>query len=165
MEAPLYLKGRTRKGPSLRETILMHAVSRLVLHPHIQNIQVSWVKVGPRWAQYCLQAGANDMGGTLMNESISRAAGAAHGQELDVATMEMLIHAIGRDPQQRTTLYAPASDERHGCAQLAADLKEPINAPLLPRKREILSNINASASSHNVIARSNATQQSRNVRR
>ena len=142
MEAPLYLKGRTRKGPSLRETILMHAVARLVLHPHLRNIQVSWVKVGPRWAQYCLQAGANDMGGTLMNESISRAAGAAHGQELDVATMEALISAIGRDPQQRTTLYASASEERHACAIDAADLQEPVNAPLLPRKREILSNIN-----------------------
>ena len=137
MEAPLYLKGLTRKGPSLRETILMHAVSRLVLHPLITNIQVSWVKVGPRWAQYCLQAGANDMGGTLMNESISRAAGAAHGQELDVATMEKLIGAIGREPQQRTTLYAPASDERHACAGQAADLQPPINAPLRIKKRDV----------------------------
>ena len=136
MEAPLYLKGRTRKGPSLRETILMHAVARLVLHPHIRNIQVSWVKVGPRWAQYCLQAGANDMGGTLMNESISRAAGAAHGQELDVDKMETLIRAIGRDPQQRTTLYAPADAERHACAKVAAVLQETVNAPLLLPRRE-----------------------------
>jgi FO synthase len=136
MEAPLYLKGRTHKGPSLRETILMHAVARLVLHPHIRNIQVSWVKVGPRWAQRCLQAGANDMGGTLMNESISRAAGAAHGQELDVDKMETLIRAIGRDPQQRTTLYAQASAERHACAKVAAVLQEAVNAPLLPPRRE-----------------------------
>ena len=82
MEAPLYRKGLARKGPTLREAILMHAVARLVLHPHFRNIQVSWVKLGPRWAQACLHAGANDLGGTLMNESISRAAGAAHGQEL-----------------------------------------------------------------------------------
>ncbi len=135
MEAPLYLKGRTRKGPSLRETILMHAIARLALHPHIRNIQVSWVKLGPRWAQHCLQAGANDMGGTLMNESISRAAGAAYGQELDVATMETLIRAIGRDPQQRTTLYAPASAERQGCAKVAAALQEAVNTPLRARMR------------------------------
>ncbi len=136
MEAPLYLKGRTRKGPSLRETILMHAVSRLVLHPHIRNIQVSWVKVGPRWAQQCLQSGANDMGGTLMNESISRAAGAAHGQELDVATMEALIRAIGRDPQQRTTLYAAADAERRSAAKNSAALEAVVNTPLRSPRRE-----------------------------
>lgn len=136
MEAPLYLKGRTRKGPSLRETILMHAIARLVLHPHIRNIQVSWVKLGPRWAQHCLQAGANDMGGTLMNESISRAAGAAHGQELDVNAMEKLILAVGRDPQQRTTLYAPANAERQACAKAAVALKETVNTPLSPQRRE-----------------------------
>ena len=135
MEAPLFLKGRTRKGPSLRETILMHAVARLVLHPHIRNIQVSWVKVGPRWAQYCLKAGANDMGGTLMNESISRAAGAAHGQELDVDIMEALIRAIDRNPQQRTTLYSPADAERHTCAKNSAPLKDPVNTPLRPQRR------------------------------
>ncbi|MDQ3259522.1 MAG: 5-amino-6-(D-ribitylamino)uracil--L-tyrosine 4-hydroxyphenyl transferase CofH, partial [Pseudomonadota bacterium] len=135
MEAPLYLKGRTRKGPSLRETILMHAVARLVLHPHIRNIQVSWVKVGPRWAQHCLQAGANDMGGTLMNESISRAAGAAHGQELDADAMQALILSIGRDPQQRTTLYASASAERQACAKVAAALQEAVNTPLRAQMR------------------------------
>jgi FO synthase len=136
MEAPLYLKGRTRKGPSLRETILMHAVARLVLHPHIRNIQVSWVKVGPRWAQRCLQAGANDMGGTLMNESISRAAGAAHGQELDLATMEALIREIGRVPQQRTTLYVEADVERHAAAKNSAALEEVVNTPLRATRRE-----------------------------
>ena len=97
MEAPLYLKGQARKGPTLREAILMHAVARLVLHPHFRNIQVSWVKLGPRWAQECLRSGANDMGGTLMNESISRAAGAAHGQELAPQQMEELIRDLGRD--------------------------------------------------------------------
>ena len=141
MEAPLYLKGRTRKGPSLRETILMHAVARLVLHPHIRNIQVSWVKLGPRWAQHCLQAGANDMGGTLMNESISRAAGASHGQELGVDAMEALIRAIGRDPQQRTTLYAQANAERHASAKVAAALQEAVNAPLLLLRRELVRGI------------------------
>ena len=83
MEAPLWRKGRTRSGPTLREAVLMHAVSRLVLHPLIRNIQTSWVKMGADGAALCLQAGANDLGGTLMNESITRAAGGVHGQELD----------------------------------------------------------------------------------
>jgi FO synthase len=133
MEAPLYLKGLARKGPTLRETILMHAVSRLVLHPHLRNIQVSWVKLGPRWAQEALRAGANDMGGTLMNESISRAAGAAHGQELAPPRMEALIRELGRVPQQRTTLYAPASVERHACAWDAPPLTATVNAAVTGR--------------------------------
>ncbi len=116
MEAPLYLKGRARKGPTLRETMLMHAAARLVLHPHVRNIQVSWVKLGPRWAQQALHAGANDLGGTLMNESISRAAGAAYGQELAPQSMEALIRGAGRVPMQRTTLYQPASAERRARA-------------------------------------------------
>ncbi len=81
MEAPMYLRGMARKGPTLREAILMHAVARLVLNPLITNIQTSWVKMGPEGAAMCLNAGANDLGGTLMNESISRAAGTQHGQE------------------------------------------------------------------------------------
>ena len=82
MEAPIYLKGQARRGPTFREAVLMHAVARLALHPLIPNIQASWVKLGPDGAGACLQAGANDLGGTLMNESITRAAGAAHGQEM-----------------------------------------------------------------------------------
>ncbi|HLY00535.1 MAG TPA: 5-amino-6-(D-ribitylamino)uracil--L-tyrosine 4-hydroxyphenyl transferase CofH, partial [Roseiarcus sp.] len=81
MEAPMYLKGAARRGPTFREAVLMHAVARLALHPHITNIQTSWVKMGPQGAAQCLNAGANDLGGTLMNESISRAAGTEHGQE------------------------------------------------------------------------------------
>ncbi len=83
MEAPLWRKGRTRSGPTFREALLMHAVPRLVLHPLIKNIQASWVKMGGEGAAVCLDAGANDLGGTLMNESITRAAGGVHGQELD----------------------------------------------------------------------------------
>lgn len=124
MEAPMYLKGLARKGPTLREAILMHAVARLALHPLVPNIQVSWVKLGPQWAQRALQAGANDMGGTLMNESISRAAGAAHGQEMSPREMEALIRAIGREPVQRTTLYAPASAERRERAWDAPELTQ-----------------------------------------
>lgn len=105
LEAPMYLKGRARRGPTYRESVLMHAVSRLALHPLIGRIQASWVKLGPTGAAAALQSGANDMGGTLMNESISRAAGAAHGQELAPEAMEALIGSIGRQPRQRTTLY------------------------------------------------------------
>jgi FO synthase len=105
MEAPLWRKGRSRSGPSFREAILMHAVPRLVLHPLIGNIQTSWVKMGARGAAVCLDAGANDLGGTLMNESITRAAGGAHGQELDAAKLQSLAAGIGRPARQRTTLY------------------------------------------------------------
>jgi FO synthase len=128
MEAPMYLHGKARKGPTLREAILMHSVARLVLHPLIKNVQVSWTKLGPHWAQRCLQAGANDMGGTLMNESISRAAGAAHGQEFSPIQMEALIVAAGRMPMQRSTLYKSVSEERHQCAKHAAPLTEPVLA-------------------------------------
>ncbi|MES2561897.1 MAG: 5-amino-6-(D-ribitylamino)uracil--L-tyrosine 4-hydroxyphenyl transferase CofH, partial [Pseudomonadota bacterium] len=105
MGAPVYLKGEARRGPTAREAILMHAVSRLVMHPLIENIQVSWVKMGESGARACLAAGANDLGGTLMNESISRAAGTQHGQEMAPAQMERLIRSVGRVPAQRTTLY------------------------------------------------------------
>ena len=106
MEAPIYRKGRARCGPTFREAVLMHAVARLVLHPLIHNIQASWVKLGPEGAKACLRAGVNDLGGTLMNESISRAAGASHGQELAPAVMAALIRSAGRWPRERTTLYA-----------------------------------------------------------
>ena len=105
MEAPMYRKGRARKGPTFREALLMHAVARLVLHPHITNIQASWVKLGMDGIRACLDAGVNDLGGTLMNESISRAAGASHGQEFTVEGMRDLITAAGRVPQRRTTRY------------------------------------------------------------
>ena len=112
LEAPLYLKGRARRGPTYRESVLMHAVSRLALHPLITNIQASWVKLGPTGAAAALRSGANDMGGTLMNESISRAAGATHGQELAPEAMEALIRSIDRLPRQRTTLYGqPPQDQ------------------------------------------------------
>ncbi len=112
MEAPLYLKGRARRGPTFREAVLMHAVSRLALHPHITNIQVSWVKMGVKGVQACLNAGCNDMGGTLMNESVSRAAGTQHGQEMPPEKMEAVIQSVGRRPRQRSTTYgSPRGDQ------------------------------------------------------
>lgn len=122
MGAPMYAKGQARKGPTSREAILMHAVARLVLHPVIQNIQVSWVKMGEQGATACLNAGANDAGGTLMNESISRAAGTQHGQEMIPLRMQAMIRAAGRTPQQRTTLYGAVSEERLHAADTAAPL-------------------------------------------
>ena len=109
MEAPIYLKGRARRGPTFREAMLMHAVGRLALHPLIPNIQSSWVKMGPEGVKACLRAGANDLGGTLMDETISRAAGASHGPEMAPAMMEDLIRPLGRRPRERTTLYAPST--------------------------------------------------------
>ena len=101
----------------------MHAVARLTLHPLIQNIQVSWVKLGAEGATACLAAGANDVGGTLMNESISRAAGTQHGQEMIPERMQAMIRAAGRTPEQRTTLYGAAPAERVSAAQTAAPLQ------------------------------------------
>ncbi|WP_213771803.1 5-amino-6-(D-ribitylamino)uracil--L-tyrosine 4-hydroxyphenyl transferase CofH [Bradyrhizobium sp. dw_78] len=112
MEAPLYFRGRARKGPTFRETVLMHAVARLALHPLITNIQVSWVKLGPEGIKACLAAGANDLGGTLMNESISRAAGTEHGQEFAPEAMDDIIRTCGRTPMQRTPLYNAAAPDR-----------------------------------------------------
>ena len=134
MEAPMYLRGQARKGPTLREAVLMHAVARLVLHPLITNIQTSWVKMGPEGAALCLNAGANDLGGTLMNESISRAAGTQHGQEFPPEAMEALIRSIGRIPVQRDTLYRPASDERRAVSFNAAELAPVVQTP--PRKMQ-----------------------------
>jgi FO synthase len=112
MEAPMYLKGRARRGPTFREAVLMHAVARLALHPHFTNIQTSWVKMGRAGVKACLSAGVNDLGGTLMNESITRAAGSEHGQELDPAQMEDLIRSCGRVPQQGSTSYSTVPAKR-----------------------------------------------------
>lgn len=105
LEAPIYLKGGSRRGPTFRECVLMHAVARLVLDPVITNIQASWVKMGPAGAALLLDAGANDMGGVLMDESITRAAGAAHGQEVSASEMQRLIRGARRTPRQRSTTY------------------------------------------------------------
>jgi len=112
MEAPLYRKGRSRRGPTWRECVLMHAVSRIVLQPYIPNIQASWVKLGEQGIAACLNAGVNDIGGTLMNETITRSAGAGHGQEMTPDNMERIIATTGRTSKQRTTLYEDAPPDR-----------------------------------------------------
>ena len=130
MEAPMYLKGAARKGPTWRETLLMHAVARLVLHPLVTNIQASWVKLGPAGVAKVLEAGANDCGGTLMNESISRAAGTQHGQELPPERMDALIRGAGRVPRQRTTLYRPVAADRQRLSFGAPPLAPVVQTPL-----------------------------------
>ncbi|MFC3173929.1 5-amino-6-(D-ribitylamino)uracil--L-tyrosine 4-hydroxyphenyl transferase CofH [Novosphingobium bradum] len=133
MESPMALKGQTRLGPTWREVRLMHAIARLALHPHITSIQTSWVKLGPDGVRAILEGGANDLGGTLMNESISRAAGAQHGQEMPPEAMEALIRSLGRIPRQRTTLYGEVPEDVRARGFAAPQL-----APLVqtaPRKR------------------------------
>jgi FO synthase len=122
MASPVYLRGEARKGPTLREAMLMHAVARLALHPLIANIQVSWVKMGAEGARACLSAGANDLGGTLMNESISRAAGTLYGQEMPPAELEAIIRSAGREPGQRTTLYGVPPETQRVRSYSAAPL-------------------------------------------
>ncbi len=105
MQSPIYLRGQSRKGPTWREVVLMHAVSRLALHGAIGSIQASWVKLGLDGAAALLAAGVNDLGGVLMNESISRAAGASHGQEVGSDDMMQAAISAGRILKQRNTLY------------------------------------------------------------
>jgi FO synthase len=105
-ESPLYMNTpNVRPGPTTEENIRVHAISRLMLNGWIDNIQASWVKLGPDYAQQMLKSGANDLGGTLMNESISRAAGGKHGQEIMPQDMVRMISDAGRDPVRRNTLY------------------------------------------------------------
>ncbi len=105
MAAPLYLQGRARRGPTFRESLLMHAVGRIAYRGTIPNVQVSWVKMGMAGAAQLLQAGVNDLGGTLMDENISRAAGAEHGQCADADDFRALVEPLGRILEQRTTTY------------------------------------------------------------
>ena len=109
----------------------MHAVARLALDPVFANVQVSWVKMGPDGAALCLGAGANDVGGVLMNESITRAAGAMHGQEISAADLEHLIQQQGRTPRQRSTLYGPVAPERRSAVMRDSRLS-PASVQLQP---------------------------------
>jgi len=122
MEAPMYLKGRSRMGPSFREAILMQAGARLGFNGFIDNSQATWVKMGQTGVQLCLQAGANELGGTLMNESITRAAGAEHGEEWNPQQVEDTIRQMQRIPRMRNTLYTDATEERRATAFSAIPL-------------------------------------------
>jgi FO synthase len=128
-EAPIYLKGKSRRGPSFREAVLMHAVARLVFNGLIDNIQASWVKMGEQGVEALLNAGVNDLGGTLMNETITRAAGAVHGQETAPEIMEARIRRAGRVPFQRNTLYGAADPLQSQRSWVAAPLADVVNTP------------------------------------
>ena len=113
MASPIYLQHKSRRGPTFRETVLMHAIARIAYHGLIDNIQVSWTKIGHAGATQLLQAGCNDMGGTLMNENISRAAGASHGQEMTEDSFREIVEPLGRTLRQRSTLYDKSYDKSH----------------------------------------------------
>jgi FO synthase len=108
MAAPIYLQRRARRGPTFRETVLIHAVGRIAYHGLIDNVQASWVKIGGAGVRQLLEAGVNDLGGTLRDENISRAAGAAHGQGMEPQDFAALVAPLGRPLAQRTTLYGSA---------------------------------------------------------
>jgi FO synthase len=128
LESPIAIRGQSRAGPTFREAVLMHAVARLVLHGQIHNIQASWVKMGPKGLEACLQSGANDLGGSLMNESITRAAGASTGQEMAPSQFEAVAKRVARQARQRNTLYGEVSAERKAAGRAAGDLLPVVNS-------------------------------------
>ncbi|MFM9083517.1 MAG: hypothetical protein ACKOQ7_06480, partial [Actinomycetota bacterium] len=105
MASPIYLQRKSRRGPTFRETVLMHAIGRIVYEGLIDNVQVSWVKIGTAGATQLLRAGCNDLGGTLMDENISRAAGANHGQGMTEGRFAEIVAPVGRRLAQRNTGY------------------------------------------------------------
>ncbi|HEX3566335.1 MAG TPA: 5-amino-6-(D-ribitylamino)uracil--L-tyrosine 4-hydroxyphenyl transferase CofH, partial [Acidimicrobiales bacterium] len=128
MATPIYLQKKSRRGPTFRETLLMHAVGRIAYRGAIDNIQVSWVKMGAEGVRQLLGAGVNDLGGTLMDENISRAAGASHGQMMDVDSFRELLEPLGRELVQRTTLYGRVPPSPGGHDGWDADVARPIAA-------------------------------------
>ena len=159
MEAPMYLKGKARKGPTFREAILMHSVARIAFHGLIDNIQASWVKMGHEGVMACLNAGCNDLGGSLMNESITRAAGTVHGQETSPQQMHAMIQASGRTARQRTTLYDDASNERINTGLAAGELIEIVNtAPVKRDKKRKGPLLKPGLEGGSLIAKENASQ-------
>jgi FO synthase len=120
MATPIYLQRRSRRGPTFRETLLMHAVGRIAYRGAIDNIQVSWVKMGAEGVRQILRAGVNDLGGTLIDENISRAAGAGHGQMMDAVGFRSIVTPLGRTLAQRTTLYGRVAGPSGRAEALAA---------------------------------------------
>jgi len=127
--APIYLAGVARPGPTRRDNRAVHAVARLLLHGRIDHIQCSWVKLGPDQCGAVLAGGVDDLGGTLMEETISRMAGSAHGSRKSVAELEAMVRAAGRNPRQRSTTYGDVPDERRAAARREHPARVPL--PLL----------------------------------
>jgi FO synthase len=122
MNAPVYLAGVARPGPTVQENRAVHAIARLMLHGRIDHVQTSWVKLGVAGTQTMLRGGADDLGGTLMEETISRMAGADNGSEKTIAELEGMVGGIGRTPRQRTTEYGEPTAERLETARRFADI-------------------------------------------
>ncbi|MGW7008405.1 bifunctional FO biosynthesis protein CofGH [Streptomyces sp. NPDC054933] len=128
--APVYLAGIARPGPTRRDNRAVIAMARLLLHPHIRNIQTSWVKLGTEGAAEMLRSGANDLGGTLMEETISRMAGSSYGSYRSIRDLVAIAEAAGRPARQRDTLYGAVPEERRA-AGLASDGHLPELLPVL----------------------------------
>ena len=124
--APLYLAGVARPGPTVRDNRAVHAVARLLLHGRIDHVQCSWVKLGPQQCGQVLAGGVDDLGGTLMEETISRMAGSSYGSRKSVADLEQMVRAAGRTPRQRTTTYGTVDAERWSAAR-----RERVTLPLV----------------------------------
>jgi FO synthase len=127
--APIYLAGVARPGPTVRDNRAVHAVARLLLHGRIDHIQCSWVKLGPEQCQAVLAGGVDDLGGTLMEETISRMAGSAYGSRRSVEELEAMVRTAGRQPRQRTTTYGRIDIERYAAAR--REVPAPVALPLL----------------------------------
>jgi len=132
MASPIYLQKQARRGPTFRETLLMHSVGRIAYAGLIDNIQISWVKLGPSGAKQILNAGANDLGGTLMDENISRAAGAQHGQGLVESDFRAIVEPIGRKLRQRTTGYGQADGAPQVISESTLTADNPTDRKLIP---------------------------------
>ncbi|MFW6694447.1 bifunctional FO biosynthesis protein CofGH [Streptomyces sp. MAR4 CNX-425] len=130
--APVYLAGIARPGPTMRDNRAVTAMARLLLHPHLTNIQTSWVKLGTEGAAQMLRSGANDLGGTLMEETISRMAGSSYGSYRSVKDLVAIAAAAGRPARPRTTTYGDVPEERRRAAE-AADGRLPELLPVLGR--------------------------------
>jgi FO synthase len=131
MASPIYLMKKSRRGPTFRETLLMHAIARIAYHGWIPNIQVSWVKLGIEASQVILRGGANDLGGTLMEETISRMAGAEWGIRKEPSELEDAIRAIDRTPVERTTTYERL--RRNGSGSVGSTVHPTVPARIAPR--------------------------------
>jgi len=128
--APIYLAGLARPGPTRRENRAVHAVSRLMLHGAIDSIQCSWVKLGDDGCRDVLQGGVNDLGGTLMEETISRMAGADHGSYKTISQLRAIAEPLGRPMRQRTTTYGEVPEERRAAAAASDGVCASVRSPL-----------------------------------
>ncbi len=130
--APIYLAGLARTGPTVRENRAVHALARLLLHGHVDNIQCSWVKLAEDTCRQLLSGGVNDVGGTLMEETISRMAGSGQGSFKTISDIRALVEPTGRPVRQRTTTYGPVPQERQRAAEASDGVAPSVRRPSLP---------------------------------